>query len=126
MKKHCDVCGSKGVFVEEKTYIAQQIPIKNHVFTIEYIKDHDECFKKKFEYEIYRNFGHETVEIITYNSNVRCCGICGFYDFIENVSNYLVEFPMEKYKTIIENINNHDDCLKKIIKELQTELLGYW
>ncbi len=139
----CGICGKKGVFVKKITYVAQKVFIKKHIFAIDLLEHHDHCFKIKFNEILRKEFPlptldkeslsrnknslsrGEVVDIYIYDETLNRCLTCEFYG--RGLSSVFVEFPTpDPYGATISYVVGHEHCLKKKIKEVQTELLGWF
>ena len=143
----CDYCKKKSVFLKKITYVAQILFKKKYIFSLDMLKDHFNCHIMLFNKIIYDNFPmpssssflqsknesekeskkesekDERVDIYFLNESLNRCLTCNFYG--QGLSNVSVEFPTEeRYVAKIAYVTGHEGCLKKKIKEVQTELLG--
>lgn len=131
----CDYCKEESVFLKKITYVAQILFKKKYIFSLDMLKDHFNCHRMLFNKIIYDNFPmppsssflqsekDERVDIYFLNESLNRCLTCNFYG--QGLSNVSVEFPTEeRYVAKIAYVTGHEGCLKKKIKEVQTELLG--
>lgn len=138
----CDYCKEESTFLKKITYVAQILFKKKYIFSLNMMKDHFNCHIMLFNKIIYDNFPmppsssflqsknesdkeseNERVDIYFLNESLNRCLTCNFYG--QGLSNVSVEFPTEeRYVAKISYVTGHEGCLKKKIKEVQTELLG--